>query len=46
MTKDDEALAFDDVRLSERGGAHDVKLVPLKGSGLKNVTVSFSVAIA
>ena len=41
----DDALAFEDVRLSAGGGEHSVKMVGSKGSGCKHVTVSFTVAV-
>ena len=41
----DEALAFEDVRLSDDykdGGDHAVKMVGRKGSGYKHVTINFT----
>jgi hypothetical protein len=39
---DDDALAFEDVRLNAAGGVHTVKLIGRKGSGMgKHVHVEF-----
>ena len=46
VKNDDDALAFEDTRLSQTGGVHSVKLVGRKGARCKNVTVTFAATIS